>query len=135
MTERKPPGEKIEAWVERQTREATDAGTFENLPGAGKPIPDLDRPYDPNWWAKERLRREGVSMLPDALRLRVDVQKEMARISDLETEDEVREAIATLNAHIRATNASITAGPPSNVVPLDVERVVVEWRRARASDG
>ena len=43
--------------VERQIREAMDRGEFDNLPGAGKPIPDLDAPYDPSWWVREWVRR------------------------------------------------------------------------------
>lgn len=35
-----------------------EAGEFDDLPGAGKPIPDLDRPYDPEWWARKLIERE-----------------------------------------------------------------------------
>ena len=42
MTERKPSGVGFGTWVERQIREATARGEFDNLPGAGKPIEDLD---------------------------------------------------------------------------------------------
>ncbi len=44
MTERKPPGVSFETWIDKQIREAADRGEFDNLPGAGKPIPDLDKP-------------------------------------------------------------------------------------------
>ena len=40
MTERKPPGVSWESWFEEQIRQAQEAGAFENLPGAGKPLPD-----------------------------------------------------------------------------------------------
>ena len=52
MTERKPPGVGFETWVERQIREATERGEFDNLPGAGKPVADLDKPHDELWWIK-----------------------------------------------------------------------------------
>jgi hypothetical protein len=45
MTERKPPGMRYEDWIERQIREAQERGAFDDLPGAGKPIPGLDRPF------------------------------------------------------------------------------------------
>lgn len=131
MTRRKPPEEKIDAWVERQTREATEQGLFEDLPGTGKPIADLDRPYDPNWWVKAKLRRERVSALPDALALRAYVEKALAKALALETEEALRAALAELNARIRSANAQITVGPPSTVVPLDVERTVERWRSER----
>ena len=43
MTERKPPGANWEPWIETQLRAAMEAGTFDNLPGAGKPIPNAFR--------------------------------------------------------------------------------------------
>ena len=61
MTERKPPGVPWEHWIERQIREAEARGEFENLPGKGKPIEDLDRPHDPLWWVKQLVKRENLS--------------------------------------------------------------------------
>lgn len=43
--------------VERKIREAMEAGEFDGLPGAGRPIPDIDEAYDPGWWAKRWLQR------------------------------------------------------------------------------
>jgi len=43
-------------YVERKIREAMARGEFDNLPGAGEPIPDLDD--DPNWWVKKWVKRE-----------------------------------------------------------------------------
>ena len=40
-----------------------EAGEFENLPGLAKPIPDIDEPYDPNWWVKQWFRREKLVRL------------------------------------------------------------------------
>lgn len=61
MTERRPPGMAFETWIDRQVREAEERGAFDNLPGAGKPIPDLHKPYDENWWIK-RLGRGGAAV-------------------------------------------------------------------------
>jgi hypothetical protein len=43
--------------AENRIREAIEAGELENLPGRGKPIADIDEPYDPNWWVKSWLKR------------------------------------------------------------------------------
>jgi hypothetical protein len=43
--------------AERRINEAIEAGEFEDLPGTGLPIADLDEPYDPDWWIKSWLRR------------------------------------------------------------------------------
>jgi hypothetical protein len=62
MTERKPPAVSWESFVERQIREAQEAGEFDSLPGFGKPIPDIDEPYDENWWLKKKARQEKISL-------------------------------------------------------------------------
>jgi hypothetical protein len=49
MTARKPPGVGWESWIDKQIREAEERGEFEDLPGAGQPIPDLDKPFDELW--------------------------------------------------------------------------------------
>src|SRR5262249_41230493 len=105
MTERKPPGVSWESWIDQQIREARDAGAFENLPGAGKPLPDLDQAYDPDWWAKKLVRREGISVLPPGLELIRKVEAELARIWTLPSETEVGAAVSALNAEIAKVNA------------------------------
>jgi len=47
MTEQKPPGMSWESWIDQQIREAREAGLFDNLPGAGKPLANLTDEYDP----------------------------------------------------------------------------------------
>ena len=44
--------------AEQRIRAAIEAGAFDDLPGLGRPIPDIDRPYDPMWWVKKWLARE-----------------------------------------------------------------------------
>ena len=52
MTQRKPPGTSWESWIDSQIRVAQEQGAFDNLPGAGKPLPNIDQDYDPMWWVK-----------------------------------------------------------------------------------
>jgi hypothetical protein len=47
--------------AENRIREAIEEGQFDDLPGLGKPIADIDEPYDPNWWVKQWIRRAGMS--------------------------------------------------------------------------
>jgi hypothetical protein len=51
----------IELVAENRIREAIEAGQFDNLHGLGQPIADIDEPYDPDWWIKKWIRREGMS--------------------------------------------------------------------------
>ena len=48
----------IELVAENRIRHAMEEGKFEDLPGFGKPIPDIDEPYDPMWWVKKWIKRE-----------------------------------------------------------------------------
>src|SRR5207244_6943339 len=90
MTERKPPGKSWESWIDEQIRHAHDDGAFDNLRGAGKPLPDIDKPYDPDWWMKQLVRREQISILPPALELLRKVETEMKTIWTLGHENHVR---------------------------------------------
>lgn len=51
----------IPSLADRRIREAMEKGEFDDLPGAGKPIPDLEDGYDPEWWTKQWVKREGLS--------------------------------------------------------------------------
>jgi hypothetical protein len=46
--------------TEKLIHAAQERGEFENLPGAGKPIPGLDEPYDEHWWVRKWMAREGL---------------------------------------------------------------------------
>lgn len=52
----------LENLVERRIREAQERGEFENLPGAGKPIPDLDQSDDQLVWLRNWMKREGIDL-------------------------------------------------------------------------
>jgi Domain of unknown function (DUF1992) len=133
MTERKPPGTGFATWVERQIREATERGEFDNLPGAGKPIPDLDKPHDDEWWVRQKLRRENFAWLPPTFALRKEAEEALLATSRAGSEDEVRRIVADINAKIVEGNRKAASGPPLNLTPFDVERVVRSWREGRPS--
>ncbi|MEV3933421.1 MULTISPECIES: DUF1992 domain-containing protein [unclassified Streptomyces] len=131
MTERKPAGVSFETWVDRQIREAEERGAFADLPGAGKPIPGLERPYDPMWWIKGKMEREGLSALPPSLVLRKVAEDALEEASRARSEAEVRRVLGEVNDRIREALARPPAGPPLNLVPFDVEAVVGEWHAGR----
>jgi hypothetical protein len=136
MTERKPFGMSFETWIDRAVEEARRRGDFDNLPGAGKPIPGLDRPWSLDQWLREFAKREGVSLLPAGLELRRHVEREVERIMTLGAEAGVRKAVAALNGHIREVNRNLREGPASLVRPLDADEVARAWReKVRADSG
>jgi hypothetical protein len=129
MTERKRPAVSFESWLDRQIREAAEHGEFDDLPGAGKPLPHLNKPYDELWWVKEKMQRENLSFLPPTLVLRKEAEDALAAASRARSEREVRQIVSDLNDKIREAIRRPPAGPPLNLAPIDVEQVVREWRR------
>ena len=130
MTERKPFGTHYETWVDRLVREAQERGDFDNLP-KGKPLKNLDRPWTIDDWARDMMKREGVSVLPPALELRRTVEAALDEIMELALEEGVTRRVAELNELIRRTNRTISSGPASTVFPLKVEEIVQRWRASR----
>ncbi|MFE6042589.1 DUF1992 domain-containing protein [Streptomyces sp. NPDC056452] len=131
MTERKPTGVSFESWVDKQIREAEQRGDFSALPGFGKPIPGLERPYDETWWIKAKMQREGLSVLPPSLALRKEAEDARDAVSGAGTEAEVRRLLNEINDKIRKALLMPPEGPPLNLGPFDVEAVVGEWREQR----
>jgi hypothetical protein len=132
VAERRPPGVRFETWIDRQIRQAAERGDFENLPGAGKPLPDLDRPHDELWWVKDKLRRENLSYLPPTLALRKEVHDTLEAAMDAPTETAAREIIRRLNETIVEANRTPLRGPPVLIRPVSIERFLEDWRRRRS---
>ncbi|MFG1704933.1 DUF1992 domain-containing protein [Nonomuraea sp. M3C6] len=132
MTERKPTGVPFESWIDRQIREAEDRGEFDDLPGAGKPLPGLDRDHDEMWWIKQKVESEGLSMpLPPTLALRKQAEEALAEARGARSETEVRRIIEEINGKIRQAIRTGLSGPPLNLMPFDADQIVSEWRRVR----
>jgi hypothetical protein len=130
VTARKPAELSFASWIEQQIQQAQREGLFDDLPGAGRPLRTEDG-ADPNWWAKQLLRREQVDFLPPALALRRSVERALEALPALRDERRVRELLEGLDAEIRRFNATATSGPPTTQAPLDVEAIVADWRRLR----
>jgi hypothetical protein len=130
VTERKPADVNFESWIDRQIREATDRGEFDNLPGAGKPLPGLQGPVEEQWWLKDYLRREGLPsdvLLPTPLLLRKEVEALPETVRGVRAEAEVRELVAELNQRI-VEWLRFGDGPRVRLAPVNVDRVVERWR-------
>lgn len=123
-------------WVDVQIRRAMERGDFDNLPGAGKPIPGLDgtQRHDPDWWVKGLIERERITgVLPPALGLR----NEDAALDDLldreVAEDDVRRAVADFNSRVVAARRQLLGGPPVITPTRDVDQQVAAWKARRAA--
>ena len=138
MTERKPPGVSFETWVDNQIARGQARGDFENLTGAGRPLPRealSDNAYD---WAVAKARREGVetaAMLPPGLALRRERDELPERAARLVAETDVRALAEDYNTRVRAFWRQPQPSRWSPVPGLaDVEALVSGWLLARPAD-
>ena len=124
-----------ESNVDRQIREAREAGAFDNLPGAGKPLPGIGGRPDPNWWVRQWVEREDLSgVLPPSLALARAIEDLPDTVAGERSEAQVRKIVAELNQQIRQSRVQGIDGPPIFLRTQDVERVVREWRERRGLD-
>ncbi len=134
MTERKPLGTSFESWIDKQIRDATERGDFDDLPGKGKPLAGANEPYHEDWWLNDWLRREGApadALLPTPLRLRKEIERLPESVRALRSEDKVRAVVGEVNDRVRAWWRS-SIGPQIHVGLVDVEEIVRGWRSDRA---
>lgn len=132
MTERKPLRATFESWIETQIRGAYERGEFENLAGAGRPIPSGG---GDDWWVRGYLEREGLSaddLLPEPLRLRKDIERLPGTVRTARTEREVRDEVARINRRI-AVWLRNPSGPQVPIRRVDADELVAQWRADRAS--
>ncbi|WP_349428733.1 DUF1992 domain-containing protein [Microbacterium sp. LWS13-1.2] len=122
------------AVVENSIQQAIRRGEFDDLPGAGKPIPGLGATHDPDWWIRRKIETEKLTGLgPPALRLRVEDAELDARLDALSREAEVREAIEDFNRRIIEARRQLQGGPPVVTPTRDVDAEVAAWRERRSA--
>lgn len=129
MTERKPVDMPVGDWVERQIRAAQERGAFDDLPGAGKPLPR--RSGDVMEWVADKLRSENTdprALLPPSLGLRKELEELPERLARVRAEATVRQIVADLNKRIANEILVPGDGPPLLVRPVDVAEAVATWR-------
>jgi hypothetical protein len=121
-------------WVDLQVQRAIERGEFDNLPGAGKPLPPMDD--DPNWWLKKLIERERITgVLPEALQLRKD-DAELDALLDRQTSERVvRELLETFNKRVVNARRQLQGGPPVITPTRDVDTEVAAWRERRRRHG
>lgn len=131
MVERKPPGMRHETWIEKQIREAQERGEFDNLPGAGKPIKGLDRPFTAERWALAWIEREGgdlSGLLPPLVALRKERSAIRSSLSQIRSEEHVRDTLEDFNQRLLDVYRRPIEGPMVPVGVFDVEETVAAWR-------
>ena len=121
-----------ESRIERQIREAQERGEFDNLPGAGKPLPGRGSTDDENWWIRDWVRRENLTGLaPTSLKIRKEAEDLSRRLTKESSEQSVRAIVTDLNERILRARRGLVNGPPVVLPTFDADEVVADWRRQR----
>jgi hypothetical protein len=134
MTARKPPGISIESWVEAQIAEGMARGDFDDLPGAGKPLPRRSAEETAYDWVVEKARTENLDvfgMLPPGLALRKEREDLPRRAEALPSEAAVRALAEDFNDRVRLFWRRPQEGPLVVVGLTDADELVAEWSRSR----
>ena len=120
-------------WVDLQVQQSIQRGEFDDLPGAGKPIKNLDRDHDPDWWVKQLVERERIVVLPRSVQLRKDDAELDALLDTQTTEDGARRIVEEFNERVIAARYGAPEGPPLITMPRDVDTTLDAWRERRAA--
>lgn len=139
---RRPPAattaRAVQTWVDQAISQAQRQGAFDNLAGAGRPLPDVDVRSDPDWWVKGLIERERLDLsgaLPGPMQLRREKAAFPGSLLDLPDEDAVRSHLEDFNERVLADRRRphAGAGSPPVVGRVDVDEMVEVWRAARAA--
>ena len=115
------PLEKFESLAERRIREAQAEGRFDALTGFGKPLASLDGPDDENWWIKNKLREEGLVILPPILEARRERGASVGITNAAETSLMKTRRVASL--WLRCSWRVSPLAPPLNPRPAQSHRI------------
>jgi len=126
--------ETMPAIVETAIQVAIRQGQFDDLPGAGKPIPGLGDHHDPDWWIRRKIERENLTGLgPPALMLRVEDRELDGELDALRRESDVRAVLEDFNRRVIEARRQLLGGPPVVTRPRDVDAEIEAWRERRAT--
>lgn len=131
---RTPPPLSSSQVADLRVQEAMRRGDFENLPGAGKPLPGLGARHDPDWWIRRKIQDERLTGIgPPALVLRKEGEELHARLDALANETDVRAALEDFNRRVIEARRQLLGGPPVVTPTRDVDAEVQAWRDRRSA--
>ncbi|MDO5740071.1 MAG: DUF1992 domain-containing protein [Ornithinimicrobium sp.] len=128
----------IQSWVDQSIQQAERQGAFDDLPGAGKPLREVDTRTDPDWWIKGLIEREHLDLsgaMPGVMQLRREKAGFPQSLLELPDETAVRVHLMDFNQRVLDDRRRPHAGSqsPPVVGRVDVDQLVQVWRELRAS--
>jgi hypothetical protein len=120
--------------AERRIEQAMKEGKFDNLPGAGQPLPLDDMPAQEDtrltWWCVRILKQNDY--IPDEIRWRKTVDALRADLTTAQSENRVRALVAQINLLIYKINTLGTNAMKSPMAPLDLAGELDGFRLRRS---
>ena len=121
-------------YVEIAIQQAIRRGDFDDLPGTGKPLHNLQQAYDPDWWIRQKIERENITGLgPPALTLRTENAGLEARLDLAPSEAAARGILEDFNGRVVEARRQLQGGPPVVTPTRDVDEEIRKWRERRAA--
>lgn len=118
----------IESIADRLIRQGQDRGEFDDLPGAGEPIADLDDERPAGWWADRWIATQKSLVAAEELRAERAVIR--TRALNRESVSDLRSDIEQLNALIVEHNRTAQRRD-HRVDPVDLNDAILVWYRLR----
>ena len=112
------------SWVERELEEWAAKGHFDNLPGTGLPIADLDQEYSPGWWAARWVARDRAKQGMAELRSRVAADVAAALELPLV---EARARLVQIADAVASFNENLDSDMQLPAVDVDTVLIRREW--------
>lgn len=128
------PGQRFQnqgLWVDLQIRAAIERGEFDDLPGAGKPLEGIDGAHDPDWWVKNLIEREQISVLPAALALRREDDELDELLDRLGRDEDVRTTLEDFNRRVVEARRQLQGGPPVITALREIDVEIARWTERR----
>jgi hypothetical protein len=114
--------------------QAMRRGDFDNLPGAGKPLPNLRQTHDPDWWIRQKIERERLTGLgPPALTLRTENAELDAKLDAAPSEGAARELLEDFNRRVVEARRQLQGGPPVVTPTRDIEEELAKRQERRTN--
>lgn len=129
-----PTMEQRAQFIELSIVQAMRRGDFDDLPGAGKPLPNLHQTHDPNWWIRQKIERERLTGLgPPALTLRTENAELDARLDAAPSERAARELLEDFNRRVVEARRQLQGGPPVVTPIRDIEEELAKRQERRTN--
>lgn len=111
-------------WIEHRLAELAADGYFDDLPGSGQPIPDIDTQYEPTWWVSRWLERDAARQSSRPLRARL--QRDVAAALEL-PHDQAGRRLQEIAAGVDELNRLLDSDQQLPAVDVDLVLIRRTW--------